>query len=70
MPNFINKSWPILLMPVWWVFWIIGLLLHNCRIVIKNRYRYIKGKKREPKTKKIKTKSEDLVTKEVIQDGN
>lgn len=47
MPAFINRSWPLLLMPLWWVFWLLGLVFHSCHFVFRNRYRHIKARRRE-----------------------
>lgn len=46
MPPFINKSWPILLLPLWWLFWFLGLVFHNGYIVSKNIYHRVKPEAR------------------------
>lgn len=64
MPNFINRSWPILLMPLWWIFWLIGLILHNLHFNLRNKYRRIKGKKRDKKAKKNPQDKKEVINNE------
>lgn len=57
MPAFINKSWPLLLMPIWWLFWLVGLIFHNCHFAFKNKYKHVKAEARagaEPEQAKEK----------------
>lgn len=70
MPNFINKSWPILLMPVWWIFWIIGLIFHNLHFNLRNKYLSIKGKKRDKKAKKDPQDKKEVATDESSSNNN
>lgn len=50
MPPFINKSWPILLLPLWWLFWILGLIFHNGYLISKNIYHRVKPEDRRDPT--------------------
>ena len=52
MPNFINKSWPVLLMPIWWILWLIGFIFHNCYFKFRNEYRKVKPEQRNAPAKK------------------
>ena len=54
MPNFINKSWPLLLMPLWWILWIVGFIFHSCYFKFSNEYRKVKPERRNAAENKKK----------------
>jgi len=60
MPKFINKSWPILLMPIWWILWILGFIFHNAYLRFRNEYRKVKPRNRkDPKVEDAKKSGQD-----------